>query len=133
MSESVKIRRFQPSDLPRMLAIHRRQGFDYTFPPLSEFCAAEVIENGHGPDTGLFLRRSAEAYMIMEPSMSPPEKMSRMSMLAMIGPEIAREQGIGEVYALIPPEIEQAMQKRLFQLGWEKKLWPMYAIQIGGE
>lgn len=133
MSESVKIRRFQPSDLLRMLAIHRRQGFDYAFPPLSEFCAAEVIENGHGPDTGLFLRRSAEAYMIMEPSMSPPEKMSRMSMLAMIGPEIAREQGIGEVYALIPPEIEQAMQKRLFQLGWEKKLWPMYAIQIGGE
>ena len=71
--------------------------------------------------------------MIIDPAMSPPEKMSRMNMLAIAGPEIAREHGIGEVYALIPPEVERAMQKRLFQLGWEKKLWPMYAIQIGGE
>ena len=133
MSDGVKSRRFKPSDHSRMLAIHRAQGFDYAFPPLSEFCAAEVIENGHGPDTGLFLRRSAEAYMIIDPAMSPPEKMSRMNMLAIAGPEIAREHGIGEVYALIPPEVERAMQKRLFQLGWEKKLWPMYAIQIGGE
>ena len=128
-----QVRCFKQSDLERLLEIHREQGFAYRFPPLNEFCAARVVENGNGPDTGLFLRKSAEVYLLIDPAMRADEKMQRLELLAEEGPKMAAQQGISEAYALVPPEAEAKMQKRLFQLGWEKKLWPMYAIQIEGD
>jgi hypothetical protein len=127
------LRHYQPSDLPALLAIHRAQGFDYALPSLDQFCAARVVENGHGPDTALLVRKSAELYLLVDPALSARAKMERLELLTLAGPNIAADHGITEAYALIPPAAERLMQKRLFQLGWERKLWPMYALQIGSQ
>lgn len=126
------VRPYTDSDLERMKEIHAAQGLGYELPDLSkpEFIIRSVIENGSGVEAGLFLRKTAEVYLLMD-RMTRKAGLGRLLIFDREITPIAKREGLSDVACWIPPEAEARFGKLLLHLGWQKQLWSSYSRKVG--
>ena len=75
----MQIRAYEDSDLAALQAIHKKQGFSYAFPDLSNplFLTKVVLgreEPGQGIAGAALLRLTAEAYLLLDPIAGSPRE-----------------------------------------------------------
>ena len=129
---SLRIRPYTEADLERLKAIHAAQGFDYELPDLSkpEFIIRAVIENGNGVEAGLFLRKTAEVFLLMEPT-TRRKGIGRLLIFDREITPLAKQEGLSHVDCWVPPKIERDFGKLMLRLGWYKQLWSSYTRKVG--
>jgi hypothetical protein len=130
----LKLRYFDKDDQGAIERFHKAQGFDYKLPDFSqpEFLVRAVIERPDGsPALALFLRKTAEAYMLHDPNEdSRKERVQQLLVLHREIPPLAQQWGIGDLHCMLPPAIEGPFGKLLLHLGWTKPDWAMYARKV---
>jgi len=126
------IRPYVDSDLERIKELHGSQGFDYEFLDFGkpEFIIRSVIENGNKIEAGLFLRKTAEAYLLMQP-MTRKAGIGRLLIFNREIPPLMKRQDLSDVHCWIPPEVDASFGKLLLHLGWQKQLWSSYSRKVG--
>ena len=127
------IREYQESDLAALRAIHAAQGFDYALPDLSNplFVTKLVLAGRNGaPGTAAtpqaetilgaaLLRLTAEAYLLLDPRAGTPrERWQWLLALHAAAERDARQRGLEDVHAWLPPPITKKFGKRMGRLGW---------------
>jgi hypothetical protein len=122
------VRPYCESDLGAILDLHRRQGLDYTLPPLDEMAASCVIEEGGNVTHAVFLRGIVEAFWLFDPAREwKRQTLARLLVLHKEAETIAARNGISEVDCWIPPQVlTPKMELTMLKLGWEKPLWTCY-------
>ena len=116
------VREFQESDLAEIEHLHRQSGFNYALPDLSgpEFFSRRVIQGGNSIAMAGFLRLTAEAMLIGDPDWRTPAwRMEALRQLHTVCYADARENGVSEVNAFVPPKISCRFGRRLLRLGWK--------------
>jgi hypothetical protein len=122
------------SDLETVKRFHQAQGFDYELPDFSqpEFMVRAMIERPDGsPAIALFLRKTAEAYMLHDPN--EDSKKERIQQLLVLHREIAplaEKWGLADVNCLLPPAIEGPFGRLLLHLGWTKPEWTLFTKKV---
>lgn len=127
----ILIRPFLSSDKEAIAAMHKNMGSLYELPDWekSQFLVRTVLENGHGPEMFLALRKTAETYLLFDRTgLRKRDILGRILAIAKESEEAAKRAGIEDVHAFIPPEIE-SFGKVLIHLGWEKD-WPCYSRKV---
>ena len=126
------VRPYREADLERLKAIHAAQGFDYEFPDLAkpEFIIRSVIEDGNGIEAGLFLRKTAEVFLLMEPT-TRREGIRRLLIFDREITPLAKQQQLADVQCWLPPEIDRNFGQLLLHLGWQKQFWSSYSRRVG--
>lgn len=136
----MEVRAYQESDLARIREIHRKQGFAYPFPDLSDpvFAVGCVAEDGVA-QVAAFLKIQAEAYLFMDPEYATPRE--RWKALLSVHEAVRREAaefGLSEVQVWIPPEMakktntgrEAPFVRKLKRLGWGEEDWTSLSFRI---
>jgi hypothetical protein len=116
------VRDAKHEDTPAIAEIHRAMGSDYKFPDISGplWVVKKVFDADGKVISACALKLTAETYLWLDPSLSPPEKMETMSDLQQSIIEAAWGIGLDDIIARIPEETEAIFKKRLHQLGWGK-------------
>lgn len=128
------LRAYQASDLERLRAMHAKQGFNYELPDLSDptFTAGTVAEDENGvPQGAIFLRITAEAYLLADPQYGTPR--DRWRIFLNLHESVrwqARELGLHDVHAFLPPELGKGFDRRLGKLGWTRDAWRVLNIRL---
>ncbi len=128
------IRKYRQSDLARIQELHRRQGFEFDFPDLSDpvFAVSSVVEDGEA-QMAAFLKITAESYLFVNPEYADP--LARWQTLLRVHEDVKRQAtdlGLSEVTCWLPPNLSRAFQRRLRKLGWqeEPEEWKRRAFHI---
>ena len=145
---TMQIRHYKTSDLRALQSIHQAQGFDYPLPDLtdplfttkiiltdSDFsanknaAAAAAAEKIRG---AAFLRLTAEAYLLLDPSAGTPHDRWRALLALHAATEReAWQRGLEDVHAWLPPPIAKKFGKRIAQLGWQRDdTWTPYCKKL---
>jgi len=129
------VRQFEPGDMDEVRRIHGLCGFDYVLPDFSgkEFFSGRVVQDRNGIGMAAFLRLSAEAFLIADPQWKTPAwRMEALRQIQAICTGDARNAGVAEVEAWIPPEIESKFGKRLVKMGWQRARdgWKSYSFPV---
>ena len=128
------VREYQQSDLAHLRAIHAAQGFDYALPDLSNpLFVTKLVLGEEGALVGAaFLRLTAEAYLLLDPSAGTPRQ--RWQWLLALHAAAEREawkRGLEDVHAWLPPPIAAKFGKRLTRLGWIRDdTWTPYCRKL---
>lgn len=81
-----------------------------------------------------FMRHTAEAYMVCDPTWrNPAWRMEALRQLCRVCNDDAREAGVKEVMAFLPPSVTKKFGKRLDRMGWNHYLgeeWRCYAKEV---
>ena len=144
----MQIRDYKPSDLPALQSIHQAQGFDYPLPDLGNplFTTKIILidsdfatnENTADPTAAekirgaAFLRLTAEAYLLLDPSAGTPHDRCRTLLALHAAAEReAWQRGLEDVHAWLPPPIATKFGKRIMQLGWQRDdTWTPYCKKL---
>ena len=126
----IVIRPYLDTDQAAVKAMHEAMGGMYELPDWEkpQFLVRTVLENGSGPEMALFLRKTAETYLLFKPGGSKRETLCRILAIARESEGAARRAGIEDVHAFIPPEIAH-FGKFLVRLGWRED-WPCYSRKV---
>lgn len=130
------IREYQETDLAALRAIHTAQGFDYALPDLSNplFVTKVVLEDDAAKKiTGAaLLRLTAEAYVLLDPRAGTPrQRWQSLLALHAAAERDARQRGLEDVHAWLPPPIAGKFGKHLERLGWQRDdAWTPYCKKI---
>ena len=130
----MQIRPYQPSDLPALQSLHRAQGFDYPLPDLNDplFTTKLILtENDFAANANpatpekiraaVFLRLTAEAYLLLDPKAGTPHDRWRAILALHAATEReACQRGLEDVHAWLPPPIAKKFGTRLTTLGWQR-------------
>lgn len=119
----MKVRDAVPSDFLDVARIHRQMGMDYALPDLASplFFVRKVVEDDEGNIVGAcFLRLTAETYLFLSQDLDAQAKMIAMQAMQPEVLEAAWLQGIDDIEARIPGDLEKRFQKRLCRLGWTR-------------
>jgi hypothetical protein len=138
----MEIRAYRESDFERIREIHRKQGFDYPMPDLSDpvFAVGCVAEDGVA-QVAAFLKIQAEAYLFMDPEYATPrERWKALLQVHEATRRQATDLGLSEVQIWIPPEMakktstgrDSAFVRKLQRLGWgkEPESWTSLSYRI---
>lgn len=129
------VRPYSATDLPVIEAIHRVGGLDYRLPDLNSplIVAHQVYEGPDGVQGSVFLRLTAETFLLLDPTLHPQHKFSAIQQLNDAIVLEAWRLGLDDLNARIPPEINQRFAKRLTQLGWERgrSSWVAWSKTVG--
>lgn len=115
------VREYSEADFGRVTEMHRQSGFDYRLPTLSSqaFFSRRIIWDNESIGMAAFLRHTAEAYLICDPTWrNQAWRREALRKLSSICHDDAKQEGVKEVVAWLPPEIDQAFVNRLSKLGW---------------
>lgn len=136
----MEIRAYKQEDLQRIREIHRKQGFLYPMPDLSDpvFAVGCVAEDGVA-QVAAFLKIQAEAYLFVDSDYATPRE--RWKALLQVHEAVRRQAaalGLSEVQVWIPPELakktstgrESPFVRRLEKLGWGKEDWTSLSFRI---
>jgi hypothetical protein len=129
----IVIRPYLESDLPRVKALHRAQGFDYELPNMRTVPIAAIVEENNKITHAFFLRNLAEAYWIFDPKgESRKSRLGKIFMLRKVITPIAKETGFDEVVAFLPPELtaNKCTEKTMLHIGWERMEWQPYRYKL---
>jgi len=128
------VREYQDSDLARLRAIHAKQSFDYALPDLSNplFVTKKVLVNQSTIVGAAFLRLTAEAYLLLDPSAGAPrERWQWLLALHAAAERDAWQRGLEDVHAWLPPPIAKKFGKRIARLGWIRDdTWTPYCKKL---
>ena len=117
----MKPRTCHAEDYQAIEEIHRAMGLDYKMPDLDSrlVMAKEVIEDDDKVIAGAMLKVYPEAYLWVQPSLSPIEKWDAIRMLQV---RLLRDSvglGFERVVAYVPSIVNCHFAKRLRMLGWK--------------
>src|SRR5437660_886245 len=102
------IRPYTSEDVEPVTRLHIAQGLPYPLPDWDrpEFLVRAVLENGHGPEMALFLRKTAETFLLFDPQQtSLRQTMSRIVAMTKECSKVAKRSGLSDVHAWLAPEI----------------------------
>ena len=107
----------------------------YDAPDFQKADVSAVVERDGVISSALFLRRTAETYLLMNPNMAKHlRKRERVADLVILHKELVRpaqRAGFTDIHAWLPPELEaQHFGRLLLHLGWKKALWPCYSWEV---
>jgi hypothetical protein len=145
------IREYSESDLDALRAIHSAQGFEYALPDLgnplfvTKLVLAKDCESGTenaGAETkktpqqilgSVFLRLTAEAYLLLDPKAGTPrDRWQWLLALHAAAERDAWQRGLEDVHAWLPPPIAKKFGKRIARLGWLRDdAWTPYCKRLG--
>ena|ERR1700692_1514511 len=118
------IRQYSESDFEQVKKLHQESKLDYTLPSFSvnEFFSRRVVsDDSQGIGMAAFLKLTAEAYLICNPRWrNPAWRFEALRQLSMQCNDDAREAGVTEVCAFLPPRMVNRFGRRLGTLGWQK-------------
>jgi hypothetical protein len=123
------IREYTDTDLDCLKDLHKRSGFKYPFPDVADFFSRRVVESGEGIGMVSLLKLTAEAYLICDPDWRTPAwRMEALNQIQIVANHDAKDKGVVEAVAFIPPNIESTFKRRLKQMGWSrnKPSWHSY-------
>ncbi len=116
------VREYRESDLDALMRMHTRQGFNYSFPDISDpiFLSKLVVEDESGRAVMASLARlTCEMYLLADPDAgSPAERYGRLLALHTAGEQDLRSRGLDDAHAWLPPPIAKRFGRRLAALGW---------------
>ena len=128
------VREYQESDLAHLRAIHAKQGFDYALPDLSNplFVTRKVLASDGAIVGAAFLRLTAEAYLLLDPSAGAPrERWQWLLALHAAAERDAWQRGLEDVHAWLPSPIAKNFGKRIARLGWIRDdTWTPYCKKL---
>lgn len=128
----MELRAYQESDLDRVKEIHRKQGFDYPFPDLSDpvFAVGCVAEDGEA-QAALFLKITAEAYLFLDPEYANPRE--RWKTFLQVHETVRRQAlalGLQDVNLWAPPGVKEGFLRKMRKLGWREDNWRTFTFQV---
>ncbi len=111
------------------------QGFDYVLPDLTDEkrWVVRAVLDGHSgkPEMAVFLRRTAETYLFLEPFVGTRrEKLGRILAMDREVMQAARESGLTNAHCWLPPEIDGNFGKLIMHVGWKRAKWGSYFREI---
>lgn len=112
-----------PEQYAQARELHAKVGMDYKFPNLESplLIVKRAVTDEQGKLLGFcVLRLTAECMLLLDPDLRPDTKMEVMTALSpsVIGEAYA--QGLDDVMAAIPEDVEDKFRKRLGELGWQR-------------
>lgn len=134
------IRPFESQDIPRAKAIHAESGLpENCFPdlltpdgvPNALYIVKGVYEVESNAALMVFLKISSEIYLLVDHKVGTPEQ--RMAWLEEMRDWLnqkAWENGLDQMTAWIPTDIEKSFGKRLLELGFERSPWTAYTLNV---
>jgi hypothetical protein len=117
----IAVRDVERADYAAIAAMHAEMQMDYRLPDLDSplFLVRKLATDAEGRVLGCcLLRLTTEAYLILDPEISAPQKMKMMEALQPEVLDSAWRKGIDDIEARIPETVERKFRKRLLQLGW---------------
>lgn len=127
----ILIRPILGEDEPRLKQMAADQGFDFILPTLDQISLGTIVEVDRKVEMALLLRPTVEAYLLLDKENH--SKRDRIGKLLAIHKELigpAKEGGLTDVHAWLPPEIEKRFGALLLHMGWRKSEWPCYFAEI---
>lgn len=131
----MSIRDYEDSDWPRIVQLHAESGLpqnclaDAT-DPLFVIRRVLIDENGEMA-MAAFVRVTSEPFLLVNHESMDAE--TRWKMLRVLTDDvcaIAKERGLEQLTAYIPPEIEASFGKRLMELGFVRSPWQSYTRNL---
>jgi hypothetical protein len=119
----MNVREYTEADFDRIRDLHEQSGIDYQLPtfPRSEFFSRRVIGVDGEVGMAAFLKLTAEAFLICDPHWrNPAWRFEALRQLSHQCNSDAKEVGVTEVTAFLPPKLVGKFGRRLGKLGWEK-------------
>ncbi len=123
------LREYDEMDLNRVTEMHKASGLKYNLPPMGTFFSRRVIESDSEVQMVSLLKLTAEAYLICDPTWrNPAWRMEALRQLDAVANHDAKNCGVVEAVAFIPPQIEKTFRRRLERMGWNrnKPSWHSY-------
>lgn len=123
-----------PSDFPIIQAIHRTAGWDFLLPDFNSplVVSNKVAIDHEGVIGSCFLQLTAEAVLLLDPSLDPRRKFSAIQQLNDAVTLEAWRLGLDDLNARTSPETTKRFSKRLVQLGWHQSRpgWSAWSRRI---
>jgi hypothetical protein len=128
------IREYTDADLASLRALHAAQRMPYAFPDLSNplFLTRLVAQSEDGRAiSAVFLRLTAEAYFLLDPTAGTPrDRWRALLLLHEAARGDANRRGLDDAHAWLPPQVARAFGRRIERLGWSREPWPCYSRSI---
>jgi len=123
---------YQERDLEIIRAWHEASAFDYPLPDLSSplMCLLGVAESDGIPVAAAGVRLIGEAYYWQDHAARPYAKAKAMVELHTALEANARQMGLDQVIAWLPPGVAQDFSTRIEKFGWKKSVWSSYAKNL---
>lgn len=89
-----------------------------------------IVEVDGAPAMGVFLRRTAETFLLMD---SAQRKREHLANLLIMHRELVfpmKRAGLTDTHAWIPPSVEEEFGKLLLNLRWKKQMWNSYCYEV---
>jgi hypothetical protein len=119
----MNVRKYTEADFDRIRELHEQSRFDYILPsfPSEEFFSRRVVGNDGEVGMAAFLKLTAEAYLICDPKWrNSAWRLEALRQLSNQCNSDARDKGVVEVTAFLPPRVVKSFGRRLSKLGWQK-------------
>lgn len=130
----MRIRDYQPEDWQAIKKLHENSGL----PPacladVSDplFVLRRVIESEGRIAMAAFVRITSEPFLLVDHAIGKPE--DRWALLWALTEDIcrkAKERGIDQLTAWIPPDVEKSFGERLIALGFQPSKWKSYTRNL---
>jgi hypothetical protein len=79
----------------------------------------------------VFLRLTAEAYFLLDPTAGTPrDRWRALLLLHEAARGEANRRGLDDAHAWLPPQVARAFGRRIAHLGWSREPWPCYSRSI---
>jgi hypothetical protein len=117
------VREYTENDFEWVRRMHEDSKLDYVLPQFNtdQFFSRRVVQDSNSVGMAAFLKLTAEAYLICDPKWKGPAwRFESLRQLGMQCNNDAREAGVTEVVAFLPPKMVQRFGRRLGTLGWQK-------------
>lgn len=128
----IVVRPYRAQDEPAITRLHQAQGLAYTAPDWKKCEVSALIEVDGQIQMAAFLRKTAETYLLMDPT-AQVRKRERLGQLLILHKEMipaAQRAGLQDVHCWLPPQLEPRFGRLLLHMGWTKPLWPCYSREV---
>src|ERR1700675_3459529 len=123
------VREYEDADLDRIEEMHKRSGLKYPLPSMDDLFSRRVVESDGKVGMVSLLKLTAEAYLICDPEWRTPAwRMEALRQIQDVANDDAKQRGVVEAVAFVPPGIEKTFRRRLERMGWSrnKPSWKSY-------
>ena len=128
------IRAYNAGDMPRIRELYHQHGLNYELPDFNAVTyPIRIVSEDDGKIVmAAFAHLTAELYLLADGTHgTPQQRWERFKELHQVGLEMAYYPGgFDDLHAFLPPQLEKSFGRRLKRLGWQKALWPCYAIEL---
>jgi hypothetical protein len=123
----------ETQDFEALNMIVAEMGLPYEAPKWNEAKVGAVILRDGVISSAVFLRQTAEAYLLVNPLLKL-RKRELLGDLLILHKELvkpAQRAGFADLHCWLPPDLEaRHFGRLLMHLGWTKPLWTSYSIKF---